>query len=106
MPHYGAMAVEERFRGFLTMQSRGVLALPPEVRRRWHLDRPGAQVELVEREDGVLELRPHVPVPATEAWFWDARWHAGEIEVDEHVAAGRVREFAGPDEFLESLDES
>jgi bifunctional DNA-binding transcriptional regulator/antitoxin component of YhaV-PrlF toxin-antitoxin module len=48
---------------FLTIQSRGVIALPPAMRRRLGLDRPGAQVELVERDDGVLELRPHLPVP-------------------------------------------
>lgn len=46
---------------FLTLQSRGTIAIPPAVRRRLGLDRPGAQVELVERDDGVLELRPHVP---------------------------------------------
>jgi len=48
---------------FLSVQSRGTIAIPPEVRRRFGLDRPGAQVELVEREDGVIELRPHVPMP-------------------------------------------
>ena len=48
---------------FLTLQSRGTIAIPPAVRRRLGLDRPGAQVEMVEREDGVLELRPHVPMP-------------------------------------------
>lgn len=48
---------------FLTLQSRGTIAIPPAIRRRLGLDHPGAQVELVEREDGVLELRPHLPVP-------------------------------------------
>lgn len=100
------MAVEEHFRGFLTMQARGVLALPPEVRRRWHLDRPGAQVELVERPDGVLELHPHLAVPAAEAWYWQENWQHGEREVDEHVAAGRVRRFDGPADFLASLPDA
>lgn len=48
---------------FLTIQSRGTLALPPDLRRRHGLDEPGAQVEVVEREDGVIELRPFVAVP-------------------------------------------
>lgn len=48
---------------FLTLQARGTIAIPPAVRRRLGLDRPGAQLELIERDDGVLELRPHVPVP-------------------------------------------
>ncbi len=50
-------------RTFLSVQGRGTIAIPPAVRRRLGLDRPGAQVELVEREDGVLELRPHLPMP-------------------------------------------
>ncbi len=52
------------FRGYVTVQSRGVVALPAEVRRRLHLDEPGAQVEITERDDGVLELRPSLPIPA------------------------------------------
>lgn len=97
------MGVEERFRGFLTMQSRGVLALPPEVRRRWHLDRPGAQVELVEREDGVLELRPHLPVPARQDWFWAPEWQRREAEADADIVAGRYTEHDDVDSMLDSL---
>jgi len=48
---------------FLTLQGRGVIAIPPAVRKRLGLDRPGAQVELVVRDDGVMELRPHLPMP-------------------------------------------
>src|SRR4051794_25765831 len=62
---------------FVTLQARGVLSLPADVRRRHGLDRPGAQVEVVEREDGIL-LRPHVPVPADQAWFWTDRWQRME----------------------------
>lgn len=49
--------------GCLSVQSRGVVALPAEVRRRLGLDEPGAQLEITEREDGVLEMRPVLPVP-------------------------------------------
>jgi antitoxin MazE len=48
---------------FVTIQSRGVIAIPPDIRKRCGLDRPGAQVEVVER-DGEIVLRPHIPVPA------------------------------------------
>lgn len=47
---------------FLNIQGRGTIALPPDVRRRYGLDEPGAQVELIEREDGILELRPCRPM--------------------------------------------
>ena len=48
---------------FIAVQGRGTIAIPPDLRRRFGLDVPGAQVELVEREDGVIELHPHVPTP-------------------------------------------
>ena len=57
------------FHGYVGVQGRGVVALPAEVRRRLHLDQPGAQVEITEREDGVLELRPSLPIPADQHWF-------------------------------------
>jgi bifunctional DNA-binding transcriptional regulator/antitoxin component of YhaV-PrlF toxin-antitoxin module len=97
----------EAFHGFIGVQGRGTVALPPALRRRYHLDEPGAQVEITERADGVLELRPVVPVPATQAWFWESGWQAREREVDEYVAAGRVRQFDDTDSFLGHLtDES
>src|SRR3954454_7247856 len=48
---------------FIAVQGRGTIALPPDLRKRYGLDVPGAQVEVVERDDGVIELRPHVPIP-------------------------------------------
>jgi bifunctional DNA-binding transcriptional regulator/antitoxin component of YhaV-PrlF toxin-antitoxin module len=89
---------------FLTVQSRGTVALPVELRRRLHLDEPGAQVQLLERDDGSIELRPVVAIPADQAWFWTERWQAMEREVDEHVRAGHVRVHDGPDELFAYLD--
>lgn len=93
----------ERFHGFLSLQARGVVALPPALRKRYQLDQPGAQVEVTEREDGVLEVRPVLAVPATEAWFWAERWQAGEREVDEHVRHGRVRTMDTTEDFIDHL---
>ena len=87
------------------MQGRGVLAIPPDLRRRYGLDQAGAQVELIEREDGVLELHPHVAVPSDQAWFWAARWQAMERQADEDVAAGRVTRHESTEDFLASLDD-
>ena len=93
------------FHGFVAVQGRGVVALPAEVRRRLHLDESGAQVEITEREDGVLELRPALPIPADQRWFWQDRWQQREKEVDEHVAAGRVTVHDDGDAFLDHLDQ-
>lgn len=93
------------YRGYVAVQARGVVALPAEVRRRLHLDEPGAQVEITERDDGVLELRPSLPIPASQRWFWAERWQEREREVDAHVAAREVRIHADGDAFLGHLDD-
>lgn len=93
------------FHGFVAVQARGVVALPADVRRRLHLDESGAQVEITEREDGVLELRPALPVPADQRWFWQDRWQQREKEVDEHVAARRVTVHDSSESFVAHLDQ-
>ena len=61
--------------------SRGSITLPADVRRRYHLDEPGAQVEVIGRPDGVIELHPVLPHRADQAWFWTERWQAMERDV-------------------------
>lgn len=89
---------------YLGIQGRGTIALPADVRRRLHLDEPGAQLEMTERDDGVIELRAALPVPVDQRWFWTERWQAREREVDEHVAAGRVTRHGSTEDFLDHLD--
>ncbi len=90
---------------YLGIQGRGTIALPADVRRRLHLDQQGAQLEMTERADGVIELRPALPVPADQRWFWTERWQEREREVDEHVAAGRVTVHESAEDFLGHLGE-
>lgn len=89
---------------FVAVQSRGTIALPPDLRRRMHLDEPGAQVRIVEREDGVVELQPVLPVAADQRWFWTDRWQAMEREVDTYVAAGRIATHDDADSLFDHLD--
>ncbi len=106
MLYYGIPAIlrimtEERT--FVTVQSRGLIAIPTAIRRRAGLDQPGAQVEVIERE-GEIVLRPHVAVPADQAWFWTERWQRTEREANDAIAAGRVAVIEGVDELLADLD--
>src|ERR1700730_5952274 len=93
------------FHGYVTVQSRGVVAPPADVRRRLHLDEPGAQVEITERDEGVLELRPATAIAAGHRWRWPERWQQGEHEVDAHVAAGEVAVHPDGDALLDHLDQ-
>jgi hypothetical protein len=70
-----------------------------------HLDEPGAQVKIIEHQDGHIELQPVLPIPADQAWFWTERWQAGEREADEDIAAGRVTTFEDVDAFIAHLKE-
>jgi bifunctional DNA-binding transcriptional regulator/antitoxin component of YhaV-PrlF toxin-antitoxin module len=88
----------------VALQGRGTLALPADLRKRHHLDDPGAQVRVVEREDGVIELHPLASVPADQRWFWTERWQRMEREADEDVAGGRVRTYDDVDDLLAALD--
>ena len=85
----------------VALQGRGVLTLPAELRRRHHLDEPGAQVSIVETEDGRIELIPFAAVPASQMWFWAERWQKMEREVDE---AGEIEVFDDAESFLANLD--
>ncbi len=89
---------------YVAVQARGTVALPADLRRRLHLDEPGAQIEITEQDDGRIELRPVLPVPADQAWFWTERWQAMEREVDEDIAAGRLTRFDSEEAFLAYLD--
>lgn len=97
---------EALYHAYITPQGRGVLTLPADLRRRMGLEQEGAQIEVTERADGVVELRAAVPVPASERWFWSARWQEGERAVDDHVAAGRVATFDSEEDFLASLGQT
>jgi bifunctional DNA-binding transcriptional regulator/antitoxin component of YhaV-PrlF toxin-antitoxin module len=102
------MAIPEPIHEVVAVQSRGLIALPAALRRKYQLDQAGAQVELTERADGVIELRPLVSVPVTQAWFWDANWQNRELEVEVHLEHGGVEvhdDAAAFDRHLESLEQ-
>lgn len=78
---------------------RGTVNLPVGVRQGVDL------VEVVRREDGVIELRPRLVVDPSQAWFWSDEWQAMEREADDDVAAGRVKRFNDVESLLTELDE-
>jgi AbrB family looped-hinge helix DNA binding protein len=62
----GMLDSMEKSLGFVAVQSRGgIITIPAEARRALRLDAPGAQVEVILR-DNDLVLIPHVAVPLEE----------------------------------------
>lgn len=99
------MAQPHRHSQFVTVAgSRGSITLPVEVRRRYHLDEPGAQVEVIGRPDGVIELHPVLPHRADQAWFWTERWQTMEHEAQQDITDGHVQRFDSSEEFIADLD--
>lgn len=88
---------------FISMQARGTVSIPAELRRRYGLDEPGAQVEVIDA-DGEIILRPKAAVDAAQSWFWDKRWQAGEIEAEAQRVRGDGTVHESGEEFLEALD--
>jgi AbrB family looped-hinge helix DNA binding protein len=90
--------------GFAAVQPKnGTITIPAQLRRRFGLDQPGAQVEIVVR-DGEIVLRPHIAVPTEQAWFWTEEWQSKEREADDDLAAGHVTTFDTAEDLLTHLD--
>lgn len=87
---------------YVNVQTRGVISLPLASRKRFHLDEPGAQVEVIEQDDQII-LRPKLPVDAAQAWFWKAEWQDGERQADAEAAAGLGVDSDSGEAFLEGL---
>jgi AbrB family looped-hinge helix DNA binding protein len=59
----------EEHAGFAQVQPKnGTITIPAQLRRRFGLDQPGAQVEIVVRGSEIV-LIPHVAVRTDQAWF-------------------------------------
>jgi hypothetical protein len=102
--HYDVIVGKPRSHFVTLSPSRGSITLPADVRHRHHLDLPGAQVEVVERDDGVIELHPLLPHRADQGWFWTDRWQSMEREAEVDVANGRVEAFGSAAAFLADLE--
>lgn len=85
------------------MRGKGQITIPSEIRKAARLEE-GDPIEVELVEDGIL-LRPCKVIDATQAWFWELGWQAGEREAAADLAAGRSRTFETSGEFISSLDE-
>jgi antitoxin PrlF len=85
-----------------TVRKKGSVTIPAEIRRAARLVE-GDVIEVEMTADGIL-LRPKKLIDATQAWFWEPAWQAGEREADADAAAGTGERFGSGEEFLAALD--
>lgn len=100
------MTADGLFHDYVSLQARGLFAFPAALRKRYGLDQPGAQVEITEREDGILEFRPQLPVPASQSWFWTEQWQRREREAAADLTAGRTTTYEDGDAFLTAVEQA
>jgi bifunctional DNA-binding transcriptional regulator/antitoxin component of YhaV-PrlF toxin-antitoxin module len=87
---------------YVSLQARGTISLPAATRKRYRLDEPGAQVEIVENGDEII-LRPKLPVDSSQAWFWMPEWQEGERQAETEARAGLGTQHESNEDFLSSL---
>ena len=88
---------------FISVQARGTISIPSALRRRYGLDDPGAQVEIIDAGDHIV-LRPKVAVDSSQAWFWSADWQAGEIDAEAQRRRGDGTVYESGEDMLGALE--
>jgi AbrB family looped-hinge helix DNA binding protein len=85
-----------------TIRGKGQVTIPAEIRDAAHLEE-GTVLEVTVAEDGVVEMRAKVLVPAEDAWFWSSGWQKGEREAEAQIKAGEVEVFSSDEDFLAAV---
>ena len=63
-----------------------------------------SRIEIVERDERVIEMHPLLAPRADQAWFGVERWREMESAVEEDVAAGRVATFERVERYAADLE--
>lgn len=85
----------------IRMSADGTVNIPEPLRDGL---RENTFVDVVRRDDGVIELPPLTDIDPDQAWFWTERWQQMEREADEDYAAGRYKTFDDVESFLKHLN--
>ena len=88
---------------FVSIQTRGTISIPPALRRRYGLDEPGAQMEIIDAGDHIV-LRPKRAVDSSQAWFWNQDWQAGERDAEVQRRGGEGTVYESGEELLDALE--
>lgn len=87
------------------VRSRGQITLPRTLRERLHINE-GDDLMFYTNKDGQMVLQPAPEIDPEQAWFWTERWQKMEREVDEDLAAGRVKAYDNVEDLIADLHKS
>lgn len=94
--------MENPTRSTIWLRPKGQLTLPADVREAARLHE-GDPLEVEMTPEGIL-LRPKRVIDASQAWFWEDAWQAGEHEASAEITSGATVTYLTGNEFLASLD--
>lgn len=77
------------------------MTLPAAIREAARLQE-GDPLEVELTEDGIV-LRPKKVIDASQSWFWEEEWQAGEREASARIAAQDTITYGSAEEFLRAL---
>ena len=86
----------------ILLRAKGQLTLPAGIRESARLEE-GDPLVVEVTPDGIL-LRPQKVIDASQAWFWEEAWQAGEREASAQIAAEDTIPYGSAEEFLAALE--
>jgi antitoxin MazE len=85
------------------IRSKGQITLPGEIRKLLNLNE-GDDLAFLVNEQGQVIVNRLDFIPPDQAWFWTERWQKMEREVEDDIAAGRIKSFDSMDDFIAYLE--
>jgi antitoxin MazE len=85
----------------IRLGEHGVVTLPEEI--RVGLD-DAVLLDVVQRDDGVIELWPQGKIDPTQQWYWSEEWQRMEQVARAEYAEGHFKRYGNVEEFLAGLD--
>jgi AbrB family looped-hinge helix DNA binding protein len=85
------------------VRTKGQITLPGEIRKLLNLNE-GDDLAFSVNEQGQVVINRLDVIPPDQAWFWTERWQKMEREVEEDIAAGRIKSFDSVDDLIAYLE--
>ena len=83
------------------IRSRSQMTIPSEIIKRLNL-KQGDTLE-VDVEGDQIVLRPVIPIPKDQAYFWTKEWQSEEKQIQSDIENNNIKPAKSKDELFEDL---